>query len=273
MFEGPQVISRDIVARHEAKYLVPREIIPEVRAFISTFCVPDPYAHGSPPEYSITTLQLDDAGYSLHHAKERDLLNRFKLRVRTYGEIGSAPIFTEIKAKYSTMIHKWRAHIPFDRWDRDLIFSVSLPSVFRSRGQEADFLQFKRLVHELGAQPVVLIRYLRESYVARVDRYARVTFDRRLQYQMTDSWTDFGRSGRWRSMDSVEAQNMGLPYSAVILELKTLAEPPLWAMDLVERFELKRSGFCKFSTALWREGLFRRWPDMGSYTAHELALV
>lgn len=271
MFEEWKQTQRDLVSRHEAKYLIPREIVPEVRKFIASFCVPDPYARGCPPEYTITTLQLDDPHFSLHHAKGGEALNRFKLRVRTYGEIGSSLVFTEIKAKLESTIVKTRAAIPFEVWSQQLLTDVRVPRCFTSQRQEVDFLQFKRLVRELGARPVLLVRYFRESHVGKIDRYARVTFDRKLQYQMTDSWSDFGRGGLWRGMDSAAAQGFGLPYSGVVLEVKTLTHAPLWVMDLVERFQLKKCGFCKYATALWRESVFRNQPAMGEAVAEELA--
>ena len=266
-------VQRDLVTRYESKYIIPRSLVPEVREFIKPFCVPDPYTHGSPPEYTITTLQLDTPDYVLHHAKEREAICRFKLRARTYGEIGSAPVFAEVKAKLENTIVKTRVAIPFKTWGKELVFGVRLPDCFRGERHEIDFLRFKRLVWELGAQPVVLVRYLRESYVGSVDRYARVTFDRKLLYQMTDSWTDFGRGGMWRGMDSTEAQGFGLPYSGVVLEVKTLSYTPVWVMDLVERFQLRKSGNCKYSTALWREGLFRGYPATNEETAVTLAQV
>ena len=271
MFEALKHPARDLVARYEAKYMIPRELVPEVRRFIAPFCCRDPYTQGVPPEYVITTLQLDNGDLSLPRAKEWEALHRFKLRVRTYGEIGSAPVFTEIKAKLDSTIQKWRVCIPFDQWSPALVNGVEMPRFFRSPKQEIDFLQFRRLVWEIGARPVLLVRYVRESYVGKIDRYARVTFDRKLQYQMTDSWTDFGRSGKWRGMDSSEAQGFGLPYSAVVMEVKTLSHAPAWTMDLVERFQLKRCGNCKYSTALWREGVFRPDMTMGEAAAQELA--
>jgi hypothetical protein len=274
VFEEWKQAKRDVVARYESKYLVPRAMVPELRAFIAPFCHRDPYAQqGALPEYVITTLQLDNASYSLHYAKEWEHNHRFKLRVRTYGDIGSAPVFAEIKAKLESTIQKWRVALPFAQWDPRWLKELEVPRFFRSMYQEIDFLQFKRLVRELDARPVLLVRYVRESHVGKVDRYARVTFDRKLQYQMTNSWTDFGRSGRWRGMDSAEAQGAGEGYSGVVMEIKTLSHAPLWVMDMVERFQLRKSGFCKYSTALWREGAFRRHPAMGAATEEALALA
>ena len=64
--------------------------------------------------------------------------------------------------------------------------------------------------------PMVLVRYIRRNRMLVILTITQgVTMDRKLQYQVTDSWTDFGRSGLWRSMDSSEAQGFGLPYSGV----------------------------------------------------------
>ena len=71
--------------RHEAKYVVhPEQVLP-IREFLRDYCIPDPNGTGPLPEYTVTTLQFDDPMLSLYHAKEEEALNRFKLRVRTYG--------------------------------------------------------------------------------------------------------------------------------------------------------------------------------------------
>jgi hypothetical protein len=57
----------------------------------------------------------------------------------------------------------------------------------------------------------------------------------------------------------------------VVLEVKTLSYTPVWVMDLVERFQLHKRGNCKYSTALWREGFFRGYPETSEATAVALA--
>ena len=273
MFGRAKHAKQDLVTRYEAKYIISRELVPEIRAFIKPFCKPDPYALGEPPEYTITTLQLDNDRLSLHMAKENEAVKRFKLRARTYGAIGSAPCFAEVKSKLEDTIVKTRATIPFEVWSEDLVFGVKLPNCFKNPRQEIDFLQFRRLVWETQCRPQLLVRYVRESHVGVVDRYARITFDRHLQYQVTDSWTDFGRSGTWRGMDSAEAQGFGLPFSGVVLEVKALSYTPVWMMDMVERFELQKRGNCKYSTAVWREGFFTGHPGTNAETEEAMALV
>lgn len=251
--------------RHEAKYIIPRSMVPKIREFIRPFCVPDPHGSGDPPEYDITTLQLDSASLALHHAKENEALNRFKLRVRTYGEPGSSDVFLEVKRKIRGTIVKSRTAIPFEAWGPELLFNPRVGLSFKSSKESEAFIEFVRLVREIGARPVVLIGYTRESYFSVSDTYARVSFDRRLQYQPTDSWTSWGRGGRWFTMDTGVSQNKGYPFSGVVLELKTLSDTPRWMVDLVQYFDLARGGNCKYSTAIWQESLFRGTPALAPY--------
>ena len=251
--------------RHEAKYIIHPSLVPRIREYIRPFCEPDPNGKGEPPEYVITTLQLDSPNLALHHAKENEARNRFKLRARTYGKPGDSPVFAEVKQKNNGIIYKSRAAIPFDKWNESLVYDKHLDLRFKTPRQETSFLTFLRLVREIGARPVTLIRYTRESYFGRIDHYARVTFDRNLLCQPTESWDSWGRGGRWINIDSTLAQNKSLSYSGVVLELKTLSDAPLWMVDLVMEFGLERTGNCKYSTAVWLESIVRGTPNAPQY--------
>ncbi len=251
--------------RHEGKYVVPTSVLPEIRDFIHPFCRPDPHGSGNPPEYSITTMQLDTPSLALHHAKEHDAVARFKLRVRTYGEPGSSKVFLEVKRKVRGSIIKTRTSIPFEAWGKDLVYNTKLDLEFRSSNEELGFLEFVRLVRETGASPVVLVRYIRESYMSIHDQYARVSMDRNLEYQPTSDWNNWGEGGRWYSVDSALSQNKQYPFSGVVLELKTLSDAPNWMIDLVKHFDLVRVGNCKYSNAIWQEALFRGTTDLPTY--------
>jgi hypothetical protein len=245
-----------VVKRYEKKYLIPPALVPEIRKYITPFVIPDKFGKGPFPEYVITTLQLDTPSLSFHYAKELEYDERFKLRVRTYNDIGSSPIFAEIKTKFQGIIVKTRVMVPFDKWDEKLIFSTELPYIFRSRQQETDFLNFRRLVWETNAEPSNIIRYIRESYVGPGELYLRVTIDRKLEYCSRAAWTNFGVGETWYSMDSGEAQ--GADDSCVVLEIKTLDEVPVWVVDMVEKFSLQNRGNCKYSTGVWKDSLYRR---------------
>lgn len=252
--------------RHEGKYIVPVSMARDVAEFIKPFCDPDPHGEGNPPEYVITTLQLDTPNYSLHHAKGLEAVNRFKLRARTYGEVvGGAPVFLEVKKKIRGVIVKSRCRIAFDSWSRDMVRNLKYDHTFKSHREEEAYLEFVRLTREIAAEPTVWIRYTRESYFGVNDEYARVSFDRKLLYQPAVDWDSWGAAAPWKPLDSSLAQRKGYHFSGIILELKTLSNVPHWMIDLVKYFGLERTGNCKYSNAVWQEAFFKGEPVLPGY--------
>jgi hypothetical protein len=257
--------------RYEAKYVIPKALVPRIREYIRPFCEPDPNTKGDPPEYVITTLQMDSPNLALHYAKLWDFVDRFKLRVRTYGDpVGSAPVFMEVKAKHRGTVVKHRCHIPFDKWGKHLFEDKIIKGISFKNKKEADgFYQFLRLTKEIGARPVVLIRYTRESYFGKMERYARITFDRNLLYQATTSWDSWGRDGTWRRLDKpldqTRRHDRETNYSGVVMEMKALSDTPKWMVNLASEFDLVRVGHCKYSNAIWAESMFRGTPWTPEY--------
>ena len=108
-----------IIERFEQKYIIHPQLVPKIREYIKPFCIPDPNGKGDIPEYSVTTLQLDTPTMDLALAKERKTFARFKLRIRTYGEGGSAPVFLELKRKVGGIIIKSRAKMTMEQYKGD----------------------------------------------------------------------------------------------------------------------------------------------------------
>lgn len=240
--------------RYEAKYLVHASQLSAMRDFIAAFCVRDAHTIPDTSEYIITTLQLDTHDMALFSAKDGEAINRFKLRVRTYGLDGTAPVFLEIKRKIKGVIAKSRAQIPYSLWGKDTVVAPTRSIPFHSRSQEHNYLEFVRLVTELDARPKILLRYTRESYLGINDHYARVTFDRKLCYRPTQSWELLPSSGHWWNLYSEFATVDSYPF--IILELKTYGDTPHWMVDMTERFDLVRIGFSKYYAAVCQEKLF-----------------
>jgi hypothetical protein len=257
--------------RYETKYIIPKAMVSEIRELIRPFCEPDPNCTGNPPTYVITTLQLDSPELSLHHAKLWDFVDRFKLRVRTYGDpVGEAPVFMEVKAKDRNTILKLRCQMPFARWGEHLFRDEIIKDVeFKTAKETENFYQFLRLAKEIGARPVMLIRYRRESYFGKIDSYSRVTFDSQLEYQQTCDWNSWGSGGEWRALDNPMMQtrrhDKELNFSGVALELKALLDVPKWMIDVVTQMDLWRVGHCKYSNAIWAESMFRSRPWTPEY--------
>ena len=242
------------IERHEAKYIVPHTLMPAIRNYIQPFVVRDKHGVGEFPKYTVRTIQLDSGDLSLHYAKEVEALNRFKLRIRTYGTEGKAPYSVEIKRKLGSVIVKSRSVIQTDQYSPELFLNPRAYIPFSSEKEQMNYLDFLRLSQQIGAQPVLMIQYERESYMGRLEDYARLTFDTKVCYQMTPSYDfNYVNGRRWRRVDT--ATGLGAENGAFVLELKSKMGIPGWMLDFVRAFDLVRVGFCKYSAALRLESL------------------
>ena len=183
-----------------------------------------------------------------------EALNRFKLRIRTYGTDGKAPYFVEIKRKLGSVIVKSRSVLKPEHYSPELFLNPRAHVPFSSEKEHMNYLDFLRLSQEIGAMPVLMIQYERESYMGRLEDYARLTFDTNVCYQMTPSY-DFGyvNDRRWHRVDTTTG--LRTDYAGFVLEIKSKMGIPRWMLDFVRAFDLTRVGFCKYSAALRLESL------------------
>jgi hypothetical protein len=109
---------------------------------------------------------------------------------------------------------------------------------------------FLGLARGLRVSPKMLVRYERRAFVSRIDRYVRISFDRRLRYQPWNEYDLAGAPSLWQHNDGVDS--LDEPGPRVILELKFMTSAPIWLVDLVRTFGLLRRGFSKYCTAVTR---------------------
>lgn len=240
--------------RFEAKYIIPRVLVAPMKDFMRPYVEMDKHCTTDGGSYYINTLQLDNDDLSLHYAKEREAMYRFKLRVRTYGErVGKAPVFLEIKRKYFDRVIKSRAMIPFEAWAPGVLKKTPEALGIKTVKEREAFREFVRLRNEIDAKGLVYVRYNREAYAGIYEHYSRVTFDSQLCYQPARNMYDWGMNGRYLSMDSGLVRSR--PDSTLVLEIKCTEQVPTWLIDMVQEFDLIRCGNCKYSTAIWMENL------------------
>jgi hypothetical protein len=250
-----------VIERFEQKFVLHPRLVPQIRKYLESFTVADPNGKGEIPEYITTTLQLDTPTMDLALAKERKCLARFKLRVRTYGTDSNPgnPVFFELKRKIGVVIVKSRARMKRGQFKPDIIQHPERAPMLKSPKENNNFLEFCRITNSIGATPKMLIRYIRESYFGANDDYARITFDRRVSYRPTRQWALPGEEVAdwkyWRPLDVQMA--LRRPYAGYIFELKAMRDTPTWMIDLVRRFNLSNTGFCKYAAAWRLETLFR----------------
>ena len=107
---------------------------------------------------------------------------------------------------------------------------------------------FERLVFTYNAEPKVLTQYIRKAWVSDVDDYARVTFDIQLRYMHE---TNYNLQPNEEMMVPCDSETVFDPGCSVILELKCFTQHvPLWMIDMIRFFDLRRRGFSKYMTGL-----------------------
>jgi hypothetical protein len=236
-----------VLDRYEAKYTIPEKLIDGISDFVRPYCSLDKYSDREPDMfYKINSLYFDSPGFNFLHQRLNRAPNRFNMRIRTYGNDPQLPYFLEIKQKRGDIVRKYRAKV-FKSDIRGLIDGTDTASGDGSENSRNTEL-FRRMVLTYNAQPQVIVQYRRKAYVSECDEYARVTFDRELHFRRETGYVPFPFG---EEMAPCDIETCFDPGSCIILELKCYTQfVPLWMIDLVRTFQLKRRGFSKYSTCM-----------------------
>jgi SPX domain protein involved in polyphosphate accumulation len=211
-------------------------LVPRIRQFLQPFMRLDKFAiQRAGGRYPVCSLYLDSADLKLYQQTVCGEKNRFKLRVRTYSDDDSLPVFLEVKCKLNSIVHKRRAEVPRDHAARMLNREVTdVSALTPSSRQDADYFY-----HHLGmieARPVVRVKYMREAYEALGNEPVRVTIDTDLMHAITLA-PEFRRTpGRWTAT----------PLDGSILEIKFTERFPWWVQDFIRSFGLLQRAVPKY---------------------------
>lgn len=235
--------------RYEYKYFVPHDRTEALRRFIQPYTRLDEHAaRAADRRYSIHSVYFDTRKLDLYHASVDDQVDRYKLRVRWYDDAVAGPYFGEVKRKVRQVIVKDRARLAPSEAAALL---QQRPDVRSGKRARTDVVGFEDRVVEIGAVPIVCLRYTREAYESVFGEYARITFDRAMCWQRIDGtgWSLQPRA--WSYVDDARAMQ-GIR-DAMLIELKFTRRFPRWMADLVAEFDLERRGFSKFVWSLSRQ--------------------
>lgn len=255
---GPVVIPE----RYELKYTIPAEQVAAISAFVEPYCSLDYHSSISPDNfYQVNSLYFDSPDFILLRNRLGGVHDRFNMRVRTYGAEPKEPWFLEVKRKVGDIIRKYRARVKEGDLARILDPGLDVGPFLKSPGDAKNAELFRRLVHSYNTAPVVQTTYKRKAYFSTCDDYARVTFDKGLRYMARDAYDPIPVEEAFAPTDVETMFDEG---TSVVLELKCPAKNvPLWMVDLVRTFELRRRSFSKFSAGMAQ--VFRRYEfDPGS---------
>jgi VTC domain len=240
--------------RWELKYQISPARAFAVREYIRGLLVLDKYAVGPDGSYSIYSIYLDTPDLDIYADTVGGKFNRYKLRVRYYGEKPSDPVFAEVKRRTGDAILKQRAGLRREAL-ADVLAGrrVDHSALYWPDGRSVAALDnFIALASVRRASPVAFMSYDREAWVSQGDNTVRVTFDRRIRIT---PWSESGgpfHVGAYPVFPSV-----------VILELKFTGRYPAWFSDLVQIFDLRRDGASKYCEGLEIVGLDRIQPASG----------
>ncbi|MEQ1575932.1 MAG: polyphosphate polymerase domain-containing protein [Vicinamibacterales bacterium] len=235
--------------RVELKYSVPEGVAVRVLDIARTFLDPEQYAEGG--RQRVTSLYLETPSLTFLRWHKARAADRFKLRVRRYGDHSASVLFAELKRKTNDLVHKRRARFPVEVLDA-VIDGARLSHMPLAPGDEGDMAEFIRQRLVFGARPSVLITCVRESWRgSKTEPENAVTVDRELTCQPADRADVIG-GGTWSPIRLPRQSRR----DDVLLELKYGTQPAAWMTPLIARLAPSRVSFSKYVAAM---SLLRPW--------------
>lgn len=238
------------LARYELKYHIRLDELERIEAFLRPWCGLDAHSERSPDGfYWVTSLYLDTPWLLLARNREMSLAEHTNLRIRAYGESPAAgsPRHFEIKHWDGSIVEKTRGTLregdPAALWEDTARILAQAGEADR-----ANLSNFYLLSQQWNAAPVYLTQYRRKAWFGLLDEYSRVTVDTGLRWREE---TGFDFTVADKAMRASDPPDYFRPGAHAILELKCLRNAvPLWMLDLIRRFELERSSYSKYVTAV-----------------------
>ncbi|MEJ5259828.1 MAG: polyphosphate polymerase domain-containing protein [Anaerohalosphaeraceae bacterium] len=238
--------------RYELKYRITEGKAQAIRDFVQHYLSVDKYALMYPDrQYPISSLYWDSPDLQLCRETLSGKSNRFKLRIRTYNDLPQTPLFLEVKRRVNKVIVKSRARV--ERSELQAALEGTLDLHGRSEKDRQALKQFLFYKQALQAQPVVLVRYMREAYEGEGDHRVRVTFDRQLHFRKPHGLEVTLNGPGWQTV----------PVPFVVLEIKFTDHYPAWLETMIRLFELNLSSMSKYvsSVSCFSEGVLFRYLE------------
>lgn len=223
----------DNSGRFENKYAVSRDVARQVVEYARLFLSPD---RGLDRPQYITSLYLETPSLTFFQWHNERRVERFKLRIRGYGQPPAGNVYVEIKKKSGELVRKHRAEVVLSKLDQ-VLAGVESPDSSALR-------EFLKAYDDFDARPKVLVRCVRTAFRDQ-NTYGEVavTEDRDIVCQAVSSYDLVGNPHAWRPL--------ALPQgSSTIVELKYVNCPSAWMANLMSDLASYRVRFSKYATAM-----------------------
>ncbi|MEO0077959.1 MAG: polyphosphate polymerase domain-containing protein [candidate division WOR-3 bacterium] len=233
-----------VSGRLEYKYVVPKSLLPELRAALRPYVCLDGFCAACPAQqYTVRSIYYDNRRLSCYDEKFDGFRLKKKLRIRGYNQPGpDSTVFLEIKRKQEDFISKSRAPV---RWDQiEQVFAgygraTELPFAPGSAEAEAAG-RFLYNYYRRRMMPLVLVAYEREAFFGRFDPRLRLTFDRNIRSRLYPRLAEL----------YVDRDLKFLIPGHFVFEVKFYMTLPQWVRSVVQRFDLQRTAFSKFALGI-----------------------
>ncbi len=231
--------------RLEYKYLVPKDLVGDIRSAMRPFVEIDTFAdRRDVKEYTVRSIYFDTLKYDCYFDKLEGIKTRKKFRIRGYNHPDSDSIvFLEIKRKYLNYIEKSRAPLYKNNIDQ-LFLTKDMDKYIISlngNGEEQDNARrFLYNFYKKSLRPTILIVYEREAFYGKFNKHLRLTFDKYL------------RSTIYPSLDQLfkEDKTKHAMPKYFILEVKFYNGLPAWIRNIVRTYDLHRMALSKYTISL-----------------------
>lgn len=235
-------IDTTLASRYEMKYLTSEAKAAAIERFVSDYLPIDHYSKLQPSGcYPIVSLYLDSPDLMLCRESLTGILNRFKLRIRSYSDDLSYPRFCEIKRRANTVIIKSRSRVKTQDLATILSGRYMPPQKDNLKDIEA-LKQFLLYYNSINAGPVILVRYMRKAFEGTSDNRVRVTFDKNLCFNTSTTAEVLLSGGGW--------QKNNVSLHGVILEIKFTGRFPAWLNRMTRYFGLRQRSMSKYTTSV-----------------------
>ena len=161
-----------------------------------------------------------------------------KFRVRSYGiPKETSMVFLEIKKKVNGIVYKRRMPLTYAEYLQWLDQKHFPKNEDEQIPQEVNWL-FKR---NPDLSPKTMIIYERMSLFGTSDPDFRVTFDQNIRFRSTN--LDLSITGE---------ETLVAPEIGILMEVKALGAYPLWFVELLNDYQLRKGSFSKYAETYQR---------------------
>lgn len=249
----PRVARRQVLAyktsfqRTEVKYWVTEAVAQRIAAFANPYLELDPFSRAGVRTRNVS-LYLDTRGLVCLHSHLLGAPDRWKLRVRAYGEPPTGSAFFEVKRKLKSITMKTRATLPVSAVAGVLTGRhVPVPAAPDEK-KNLDAFVFLQRLHRV--EPQVVVAAYREAFVSRLRDDVRMTIDREIVYQPAYGPELVTRPHAWVTVPGPDEGRTWYGKRRALIELKFRGPAPVWMAEMVSGFGLKQEAFSKYVAAM-----------------------